>query len=285
MSANPRRAPIPLQPLDLYLPGEDELPYDFGPQMETSLHRSGMNELIDSLADWLADQGVTDTFVGGNLALYFSADQLIKNDFVGPDVFVARPTSTHPRKSWVVWRENIAPCVVIEMLSESTEKSDRTKKMKIYAQTLKVSEYYHFDPVDGRLEGYRLSQRAPAYVVIPPDPASEDPIVDCEQLQLRLGVRWDDSPHGEIPHLRWMTPSGAWVPTPAERARQEHQQKLEERQRADAEMQRAEFAEARVARLAAKQRADAEKQRADAADARTARLAAQLRALGIDPEG
>jgi hypothetical protein len=278
MSANPRRAPIPLQPLDLYLPGEDELPYDFGPQMETSLHRSGMNELIDSLADWLADQGVTDTFVGGNLALYFSADQLIKNDFVGPDVFVARPTSTHPRKSWVVWRENIAPCVVIEMLSESTEKSDRTKKMKIYAQTLKVSEYYLFDPVDGRLEGYRLSQRAPAYVVIPPDPASEDPIVDCEQLQLRLGVRWDDSPHGEIPHLRWMTPSGAWVPTPAERARQE-------RQRADAEMQRAEFAEARVARLAAKQRADAEKQRAEAAEARAARLAAQLRALGIDPEG
>jgi hypothetical protein len=278
MSANPRRAPIPLQPLDLYLPGEDELPYDFGPQMETSLHRSGMNELIDSLADWLADQGVTDTFVGGNLALYFSADQLIKNDFVGPDVFVARPTSTRPRKSWVVWQENITPCVVIELLSEVTEKTDRTEKMKIYAQTLKVGEYYLFDPVDGRLEGYRLSQRAPAYVVIPPDPASEDPIVDCEQLQLRLGVRWDDSPHGEIPHLRWMTPSGAWVPTPAERARQE-------RQRADAEMQRAEFAEARVARLAAKQRADAEKQRAEAAEARAARLAAQLRALGIDPEG
>jgi hypothetical protein len=278
MSANPRRAPIPLQPLDLYLPGEDELPYDFGPQMETSLHRSGMNELIDSLADWLADQGVTDTFVGGNLALYFSADQLIKNDFVGPDVFVARPTSTRPRKSWVVWQENITPCVVIELLSEVTEKTDRTEKMKIYAQTLKVGEYYLFDPVDGRLEGYRLSQRAPAYVVIPPDPASEDPIVDCEQLQLRLGVRWDDSPHGELPHLRWMTPSGAWVPTPAERARQEHQ-------RADAEMQRAEFAEARVARLAAKQRADAEKQRADAAEARAARLAAQLRALGIDPEG
>jgi hypothetical protein len=262
MSANPRRAPIPLQPLDLYLPGEDELPYDFGPQMETSLHRSGMNELIDSLADWLADQGVTDTFVGGNLALYFSADQLIKNDFVGPDVFVARPTSTRPRKSWVVWQENITPCVVIELLSEVTEKTDRTEKMKIYAQTLKVGEYYLFDPVDGRLEGYRLSQRAPAYVVIPPDPASEDPIVDCEQLQLRLGVRWDDSPHGEIPHLRWMTPSGAWVPTPAERARQEHQQKLEERQRADAE-----------------------KQRAEAAEARAARLAAQLRALGIDPEG
>lgn len=278
MSAKPRRAPIPLQPLDLYLPGEDELPYDFGPQMETSLHRSGMNELIDSLADWLADQGVTDTFVGGNLALYFSADQLIKNDFVGPDVFVARPTSTRPRKSWVVWQENITPCVVIELLSEVTEKTDRTEKMKIYAQTLKVGEYYLFDPVDGRLEGYRLSQRAPAYVVIPPDPASEDPIVDCEQLQLRLGVRWDDSPHGEIPHLRWMTPSGAWVPTPAERARQE-------RQRADAEMQRAEFAEARVARLAAKQRADAEKQRAEAAEARAARLAAQLRALGIDPEG
>ncbi len=278
MSANPRRAPIPLQPLDLYLPGEDELPYDFGPQMETTLHRSGMNELIDSLADWLADQGVTDTFVGGNLALYFSADQLIKNDFVGPDVFVARPTSTRPRKSWVVWQENITPCVVIELLSEVTEETDRTEKMKIYAQTLKVSEYYLFDPVDGRLEGYRLSQRAPAYVVIPPDPASEDPIVDCEQLQLRLGVRWDDSPHGEIPHLRWMTPSGAWVPTPAERARQE-------RQRAEAEMQRAEFAEARVARLAAKLRADAEKQRADAAEARAARLAAQLRALGIDPEG
>ena len=244
------------------MPGEDELPCDFGPPMETTLHRSGMTELIDSLVHWLAAQGVTDTFVGGNMALYYSADQIMKNDFLGPDVFVARPTSTRPRKSWVVWRENITPCVVIELLSESTEKTDRTSKMKIYAQTLKVSEYYLFDPVDGRLEGYRLSSRAPAYVVIPPDPASEDPIVDCEQLQLRLGVRWDDSPHGAIPHLRWMTPSGAWVPTSPERAEQEHQEKLEERQRAEAE-----------------------KQRADAAEARAARLAAQLRALGIDPEG
>jgi hypothetical protein len=50
MSAIPKHPPVPLPSPHLDLPGEDELPYEFGPPMETSLHRSGMNELIDSLA-------------------------------------------------------------------------------------------------------------------------------------------------------------------------------------------------------------------------------------------
>jgi hypothetical protein len=201
------------------------------------------------------------------MALYYCTAQLKKNDFIGPDVFVARPTSTRPRKSWVVWEETVTPCVVIELLSESTEKTDRTDKMRIYAQSLKVAEYFLFDPVDGRLEGYRLSPRAPAYVVIPPDPKSEEPLLDCEQLHLRLGVRWDDSPHGEVPHLRWMTPTGEWIPTPIERSALDRQRAALGRQRAEA---------------ADREKTEAQRQTAEA-QARAERLAAQLRALGIDP--
>ena len=317
MSANPRHKPVFIPEAAMDLPGEDELPYDFGPPMETDLHRSGMNELIDALRAWLAKKGVTNTFVGGNMALYFSTEQIKKNDFLGPDFFVARPTSMRSRKSWVMWQELVGPIVVIELLSATTEKNDRNAKMAIYSQILRVPEYYLFDPIDGRLEGYRLSHQG-MYVIIPPDPAHEEPVLDCLELGLRLGVRWDPSPEeGEVPHLRWMEPDGRWVPTPIEfgaketaradqqtvradqqTARAEEADRLAkaERERAEeadrlakAERARAEEADRRA--KAERERAEeanrlakAERERALEAEARAQRLAARLRALGLDPE-
>ena len=64
-----------------------------------------------------------------------------KNDFKGPDVFVVLDTVRKDRKSWVVWEEEgRTPDVVIELLSESTEKADRGLKMRVYAKLLKVAD-------------------------------------------------------------------------------------------------------------------------------------------------
>ena len=132
-------------------PGELELPFDFGPPMESEQHRQNMTLLIDALRLHLADR--QDVYVAGNMALYFNELQVRKNDFLGPDVFVVLDTVNRPRRSWVVWQEGQTPDVVIELLSASTEDNDRGKKKQTYARSLHVPEYYLYDPLDGRFEG------------------------------------------------------------------------------------------------------------------------------------
>ena len=45
-------------------------------------------------------------FIGANLSIYFSRQQLKNRDFRGPDFFLVNGVSRHPRNSWVVWEED-----------------------------------------------------------------------------------------------------------------------------------------------------------------------------------
>ncbi len=295
-----RRILRPPEP-NLSPPGEAELPYDFGPPLESQQHLDTLTDLVTSLRDWLREQGDTTTYVNGNMALYFSLRQVKHNDFLGPDVMVVKDTTLRTRKSWVCWEEERTPSVVIELLSESTEARDRGEKMAIYARSLRTPDYFLFDPIDGRLEGYRLDPKAHTYVVLNPD---ADEAVACEELGLRLGVVWEEVGDDQVvPHLRWREPSGAWVPTRAERiARTGEQAARAIRESAEAAAvalaSQAEAAEAKaVAANAQARAAEAQAQAAEAQakearaqaqaaenQAKAERLAARLRALGLDPE-
>src|SRR5262245_33364759 len=106
------------------LPGQDELPCDDGEPMETGFHHAQGTVLIDSLAVAWSDR--RDYYVAGNMFVYFSEQQIKRNDFRGPDVFVVLGAERKPRKSWVAWEEGgKLPDVVIEVISESTEHVDR----------------------------------------------------------------------------------------------------------------------------------------------------------------
>lgn len=232
------------------LPGENELPTDDGLPMESMDHRLQMDLLVDTLDEAWADR--QDICVAGNLPLYFSAHQIQNNDFLGPDVMVVLATTRRQRKSWVVWQEGRTPDVVIELLSPSTEANDRGHKMQVYARTLHVGEYYLFDVVDGRFEGYELAPRQHMYTAMTPDP---DGGITSRFLGLRLVPTEMTLRSGESRlFLRWYTLDG-------ELLRTGHEAALAERTRAEAE----------------KGRAEAERARADA-------LAEQLRALGITPQ-
>lgn len=250
-------------------PGEDSLPYDFGPNLESDQHRETMAEVIQTLQDWLAAQGKNDTAVMGNMALYFSVRQVQANDFLGPDIMVVRGTTLRKRKSWVCWEEERSPNVVIELLSETTEERDRGDKMATYALVLRTPEYFLFDPIDGRLEGYRLDPIAQAYSPMPPD---ADGHLAVDQLGLHLGVVWiERDPDGPQPNLRWFDRDGARIPNRIERVA------AAERAAQDAKAQA-------LAAERAVQAAQAAKAEALAAEARAARLAEKLRALGLNPE-
>jgi Uma2 family endonuclease len=216
------------------------------PPLESYQHLQQLLLLLKCL-DWLW-QDRSDYFAAGNLTVYYSARKLKSEDFRGPDFFVVLNTEKRPRKSWTVWAEGGKyPNVIVELLSDSTAKTDRTLKKQIYQDIFRTPDYFWFDPHSLEFEGFHLLDGT--YQPIDP---TEQGWRWSEQLGLYLGIHQEQ--------LRFFTAAGELVPTPEESA-------ITERQRADAE----------------RQRADAERQRADAEHQQNERLTAKLRELGIDP--
>ncbi|HMJ14448.1 MAG TPA: Uma2 family endonuclease [Polyangiaceae bacterium] len=235
------RSPIP--------PSAAQLDYDDGEPLESARHRQQMTVLIESLE--FAWQKRDDFYVGGNMFLYFSETQSRRNDFRGPDVFVVLNTTRRERLSWIVWEENgQAPDVIIELLSDKTEHVDRGEKMRIYGRTLKVGEYFLFDPFSGVLEGYELDVLRGRYVPKLPDSEGR---LRCEQLGLYLAKLRSTLYAVDTSWLRWLDDTGKLLELPIERANAEVERANAEAERANAEAERAERLEAELLALKAKQ--------------------------------
>lgn len=215
---------LTVQQLDAQMPDATQLLSD-EPEMESSQHYAQLALLVSCL-EWHW-RGRDDFFIGANLTVYYSRQQLRQREFRGPDFFLVRDTPRRPRTSWVVWEEDGRyPDLIIELLSESTARVDRTVKKTLYQDRFRTPEYFWFSPVTLEFEGFQLINRE--YGTIEPN---EQGWRWSQVLGLFLGVG-DQA-------LRFYTAEGERLPTPeeaAERARQEQamtQQQLEqERQRA-----------------------------------------------------
>ncbi len=222
-------------------PTEDELPYDDGMPMESQRHAIQLQLLMDPLRLYWTDRH--DVFVGGNMFVYFSLEQVRNQDFRGPDFFVALGVPKRERKSWVVWQEGKGPDVVIELLSDSTAARDKGEKKFIYQDRLRVPEYFWFDPFSGECVGFTL--RDGVYVPIVMDAQErlfsqqlDLVLVQWEGIYQDLNARW----------LRWATVTGVLLPTPQEALEQEQQRATEAQQRAtEAQQQAAEAQERAIA--------------------------------------
>jgi hypothetical protein len=143
----------------------------------------------------------------------------------------------------VAWEEGgRLPDVIVELLSPSTAKIDRTVKKDLYARAFHTPEYFLYDRDTAKLEGFRLKRGT--YQPLAPNARGR---LVSEQLGLELG-EW----HGrvrdlETTWLRLFHPNGRLAPTEAEAAEA----------RAEAERQRAEAAEAELERLRAQLRGGA----------------------------
>jgi Uma2 family endonuclease len=263
--------------------------YSDEPPMEAHRH---LLQILRLLADlrwhWRA---IPDYFASGNLTIYYNPDRLKNRDFRGPDFFVVRRCDPNPnRLSWVVWTEGRYPDFILEILSESTAKVDRTTKKRLYQDTFRTPEYFLIEPETPTVEGYGLQDGV--YEAIAPNAEGR---VWSEVLELYLGV-WGNQ-------VRFFTAEGCLVMSPEEtalaaeqgriaaqrqqlllqeRVAQERQQREQAQQQAAQERQQREQAQQQAAqerqqREQAQQQAAQERQRAE-------QLAAQLRALGIDPD-
>jgi Uma2 family endonuclease len=176
------------------------------PEMESSLHYAQLALLVACL-EWLW-RDRDDFFIGANLTIYFSREQLKNRDFRGPDFFLVNQTKRKPRRSWVVWEEGGQyPDLIIELLSPATAQVDRTLKKALYQDRFHTPEYFWFSPDTLEFAGYRLTGQR--YVEIMPN---ETGYLWSEVLDLFLGV--------QDGVLRYFEQSGALVPTPEEAANQ-----------------------------------------------------------------
>jgi len=223
-----------------------ELVLDDGEPLETEWHTLEYPLLRRLFRQVMAEQGRTDFYTGGNMFVYYSLEQAWEvaqevaqgleppeqKAFRGPDVFwVGGVDPDRERKVWIAWEEDgRLPDVIVELLSPSTKRKDRTEKRDLYARVFRTAEYFLHDPDEVRLEGLRLAGRT--YQPIPPD---EHGRFWSEQLGASLGL-W----HGVVDGrkgdwVRLFHADGSLVPAPEEQA--------------EAERRRAEAAEAEIARL------------------------------------
>ena len=215
-----------------------ELVYDDGEPLETEWHTLQIPLLQELILRTMAERGRSDFFVGGNMFVYYSAEQARdvakgRPYFRGPDVFwVGGVESGHLRKAWVAWEEGgRLPDVIVELLSPSTAEVDRSEKKDLYARVFRTPEYYLVDPEAGKLEGFGLAGRS--YRPLAPDESR----LWSDQLGVFLGFWHGVWRRSEADWVRLFRPDGSLVPTAEERA--------------ETERRRAEAAEAEVARLRA----------------------------------
>jgi Uma2 family endonuclease len=169
------------------------------PPVESDLHLQQILVLLTCL-EWLW-QDRNDYYASGNLTIYYNEQQLKKRDFCGPDFFVVLNTEKKPRKSWVVWGEKGKyPNVIVEILSDSTAKTDRTQKKELYQNIFRTPNYFWFDPNTLEFQGFSLKDGQ--YY---PIESNEQGYLWSEQLGLYLGIFNNQ--------LRYFTPEGELVPT------------------------------------------------------------------------
>jgi Uma2 family endonuclease len=266
-----------LQPEEVWTPTlpPTDLIFDDGEPLESNRHRIAMNTLIASIHEALTSR--QDFFVGGNMFVYYSLEQIKNRDFRGPDVFVALDVEgSKERQGWVLWEEGGKyPDVIIELMSPSTAAVDVGAKKTIYEQIFSTRDYFVYDPFDANsLQGWGLNGRH-----FEPLEPNDRGWLWCESLGVWLGT-WN----GEIlretaPWLRLYDRSGNLIRLPEER---EFQRAEQERQRAEQEHQRADRE---------RQRADRERQEKEHALAALEQerqtqqaLRLKLQEMGIDPD-
>jgi Uma2 family endonuclease len=177
-------------------------------------------------------------FLAANVGVFSTAanQPLVPDVFLSLDTAPRQPFDDKRNRSYFVWEHGKPPDVVIEVVS-NTEGDELTRKLRGY-ERMRVTHYVVFDPShhlgDSTLTRFELHAGAlvetQGALILP-------------ELDLGLTLWQGVFEREQATWLRWCRANGELIPTGAEQ----------------------------------RQRADAERQRAD-------RLAAKLRELGVDPD-
>jgi Uma2 family endonuclease len=227
--------------------------------------------------------------IGQDCGIYWRETEPPEQGAEAPDWFYVPNVSPRPeqgkyRRSYVLWREHLAPLIALEFASgNGSEERDATPllitdegevqkpgKFWVYEQIIRIPYYGIYEISNDKLEVYHL--RDLSYQKLAPNQRGHYPI---EPLEIELGL-WQGSYQNQTQiWLRWWDSQGNLLLIGDERAELEKLRTEQEHQRAEQEHQRAEQE---------RQRAEQERQRAERAEQKAARLAERLLAMGIDPD-
>jgi hypothetical protein len=264
----------------LHLPSHMELPEENGEIVENFREAPQGNVLDQGIWPVLERIHPDRHFaVGHDCGIYWLLANPPERGAICPDWFyvagVPPDLDGHYRRSYVLWKEHVAPTVLIEYASDDGSKerdqTPREGKYWIYENAVQGRFYAIFVVETGELEVYRLDDKK--YRRLQPDQRGHYLI---DPLGAKLGV-WHGVCFSEnAPWLRWYDADGQLLPLFSERAEDERRRADEacilaedERRRAEHEHRRAEVGS---------RRADHERSRAE-------HLAAKLRELGVNPDG
>lgn len=210
--------------------------------------------------------------IGQDSGIYWRSSEPAEKGAEAPDWFyvpnVPPLLDGEYRRSYVLWKEFIAPLITIEFVSGNGSEerdatppgeADKVGKFWVYEQAIRIPFYAIFEAKKALVEVYHLVDGS--YEQLPPNDRNHYPIAP---MGVELGIKED----GGIPWLRWWNKAGDLLLTGDERAMEAEQKQ----QQAETRQQQAEQKQ---------QQAEARQQQAEQ---KAARLAEKLRALGIDPE-
>ncbi|MEG4841786.1 Uma2 family endonuclease [Microcoleus sp. B9-D4] len=181
------------------------------------------------------------------------------------------------RRSYVLWREHMAPFIALEFASgNGEEERDRTPlsvaadgtttkpgKFWVYERIIRIPYYGIYEMRTGNLEVYHLIDFV--YRRMEPNERGHYPI---PVLDVELGLWQGSYQNQELLWLRWWDSQGNLLLTGSEQVEIERARTEQERERAEQE----------------RERAEQERERAEQAERKITQLADRLRAMGIDPD-
>jgi Uma2 family endonuclease len=242
------------RPADDYLrpfPDHTQLPSEDGTFVKNFLEHPQSILLTESIWPVLQRKHPDGHFaIGQDSGIYWRETEPPARGAISPDWYyvpdVPPLLDGRTRRSYVIWREHIAPLIVIEFVSdEDGGEYDRTPqegKFWVYEKVIHPAYYAIYTAEQARLDFFHLVENQ--FQPLRPNERKHYPI---PQLGVELGLWAGVYKNVNLPWLRWWDGQGNLLLTGEELA-------LVEAQRAEQERQRAE------------------------------RLAAKLRALGIDPD-
>ena len=204
----PATLPVPAETEADAFAWPTDLPFDDGVPMDSPWHRSQMNLLIETIELHWGDR--KDFFTGGDMFLYFNEKYYKNKDFRGPDFFVVKGVEhDKKRQYWASWQEEVAfPNLIVELLSQSTKKIDLGEKKDVYERTFRTPEYVCYDPTEGSLRGWRLSNQQYEPIAL-----DENGRLWSDQLELLIGP-WEGEFFWQRDHwIRFFTKQGRLVKT------------------------------------------------------------------------
>ncbi|MCU0550780.1 MAG: Uma2 family endonuclease [Leptolyngbya sp. Prado105] len=272
--------------IDLTLPNHKQLPESDGTFVKNFQEHPQSLLLTSSIVpvlDALHPDG--QYAIGQDCGIYWRLTDPPERGAEAPDWFYVPGVSPllngERRRSYVMWKEIIAPLIAIEFVSgDGSEERDATSpltgnnakagKFWVYEQAIRIPFYAIYEVEKASVEVYELFGNR--YRRSQPNAQGRYPVAN---LGIELGIWQGTYLNQTFPWLRWWDRNGNLLLAGEERAELEKERAEQERERAEQERERAELE---------RERAELERERAELERERAERLATKLRELGVDPD-